>query len=92
MKANWLVIVQSQPYAFFVVEWETPQTAFAYAEDNDGNPGTFGRLFTRATAEIKGNIQDLIDLVEKLNAISNSSFTLPKSGIIGKNTVITRND
>ena len=54
--------------------------------------GTFGRLFTRATAENKGNIQDLIDLVEKLNATSKSSFTLPKSGIIGKNTGITRND
>ena len=65
LKANWLEIDQSQPYSFYVVEWETPQTAFAYAEDNDGNPGTFGRLFTRATAENKGNIQDLIDLVEK---------------------------
>lgn len=92
LKANWLEIDQSQPYSFYVVEWETPQTAFAYAEDNDGNPGTFGRLFTRATAENKGNIQDLIDLVEKLNATSKSSFTLPKSGIIGKNTGITRND
>lgn len=92
LKANWLEINQSQPYSFYVVEWETPQTVFAYAEDNDGNPGTFGRLFTRATAENKGNIQDLIDLVEKLNATSKSSFTLPKSGIIGKNTGITRND
>lgn len=41
LKANWLEIDQSQPYSFYVVEWETPQTAFAYAEDNDGNPGTF---------------------------------------------------
>ena len=86
----WL-IDQSQPYSFYVVNWEEPQTAFVYAEDNDGNPGTFGRLSTLATAENKGDIQDLIDLVEQINATSKSSFALPKSDVIGKNTGLTLN-
>ena len=91
LKASWLEIDQSQPYSFYVVNWEEPQTAFAYAEDNDGNPGTFGRLSTLATAENKGDIQDLIDLVEQINATSKSSFALPKSDVIGKNTGLTLN-
>lgn len=37
LKASWLEIDQSQPYSFYVVNWEEPQTAFVYAEDNDGN-------------------------------------------------------
>ena len=91
LKASWLEIDQSQPYSFYVVNWEEPQTAFVYAEDNDGNPGTFGRLSTLATAENKGDIQDLIDLVEQINATSKSSFALPKSDVIGKNTGLTLN-
>lgn len=51
LKASWLEIDQSQPYSFYVVNWEEPQTAFVYAEDNDGNPGTFGRLSTRNRRE-----------------------------------------
>ena len=54
-------------------------------------PGTFGRLSTLATAENKGDIQDLIDLVEQINATSKSSFALPKSDVIGKNTGLTLN-
>ena len=59
--------------------------------EESGYHGYFTHDYNSADPHF-GTKQDLIDLVEKLNATSKSSFTLPKSGIIGKNTGITRND
>ncbi len=69
----------SEPYSFYVAEWDTVQTAMAYAVDNTtGQPGGIGRLYTQATAENKGDIKDLKALVDEINAAS-KTFALPQS-------------
>ena len=78
LAGTWSKIEQSEPYSFYVVEWDAPQTAFAYAVDNNGNPGALGRCYTEATVENKGNIEDLKALVEEINAAS-QSCALPAS-------------
>lgn len=84
LSGTWQKIDQAQPYSFYVVEWDAPQTAFAYAVDNNGNPGALGRCYTIATAENKGNIEDLKALVEEINAAS-KSYVLPASVVISEN-------
>ena len=79
LDGTWNKIDQAQPYSFYLTYWDAPNTAFAYAVDNNGNPGALGRCFTEATVENKCNIEELVSLVEELNAQSKSSFTLPKS-------------
>jgi hypothetical protein len=83
LAGTWQKIDQSEPYSFYVVEWDAPQTAFAYAVDNNGNPGALGRCYTIATAENKGNIEDLKALVEEINAAS-KSMVLPESLVFGE--------
>jgi hypothetical protein len=85
LAGTWSKIDQSEPYSFYVVNWDEDQTAFAYAVDNNGNPGALGRCYTIATAENKGNIEDLKALVEEINAASKSSFARPQSVVINEN-------
>ena len=87
LSGTWSKIDQSQPYSFYVVEWDAPQTAFAYAIDNNGRPGALGRCYTNATVENKGNIDDLKALVEELDAASKSSFSLPKSLVVEEQSI-----
>lgn len=82
LAGTWQKIDQAQPYSFYVVEWDAPQTAFAHAIDNNGRPGTLGRCYTEATVENKGNIDDLKALVEELNAASKSALALPRSIVV----------
>jgi hypothetical protein len=82
LSGTWQMIDQSQPYSFYVVNWDAPQTAFAYAVDNNGRPGALGRCYTEATVENKGNIDDLKALVEELNAASKSALALPRSIVV----------
>lgn len=82
LAGTWEKIDQAQPYSFYVVEWDAPQTAFAHAVDNNGRPGTLGRCYTEATVENKGNIDDLKTLVEELNAASKSALALPRSIVV----------
>ena len=89
MAGTWSKITQSQPYSFYVVNWDEDQTAFTYAVDNNGNPGALGRCYTIATAENKGNIEDLKALVEEINAAEKSAFSLPQSMVIGENAGMT---
>jgi hypothetical protein len=84
LSGSWQKIDQAQPYSFYVVNWDEDQTAFAYAVDNNGNPGALGRCYTIATAENKGNIEDLKALVEEINSASKSSIALPKSLVFGE--------
>ena len=74
----WKSIKTSEPYSFYVAEWDLTQTALAYAVDNNGTPGGIGRLYTMPTAENKGDIAELKALVDELNAAS-KSFALPQS-------------
>ena len=89
LSGTWQKIDQAQPYSFYVVDWDAPQTAFAYAVDNNGNPGALGRCYTIATAENKGNIEDLKALVEEVDAAKKSAFSLPQSMVIGENAGMT---
>lgn len=74
----WTSIKTSEPYSFYVAEWDLAQTALAYAVDNNGLPGGIGRLYTMPTAENKGDIAELKALVDELNAAS-KTFALPQS-------------
>ena len=89
LTGTWEKIDQAQPYTFYLTYWDAPNTAFAYAVDNNGNPGALGRCYTMATAENKGNIEDLKALVEEVNAAKKSAFSLPQSMVIGENTGMT---
>lgn len=87
LAGTWQKIDQSEPYSFYVVEWDAPQTAFAYAVDNNGNPGALGRCYTEATVENKGNIEDLKALVNEINAAS-KSYVLPASVVISEDAAM----
>lgn len=63
-----------QPYTFVVLDWQTAYTVGAYSLDANGVMGKPARLYVEATAENKGNIQDLIDLVAELNSQSTSAL------------------
>ena len=84
----WKSVKTSQPYSFYIAEWDYAQTAFAYAVDGNGLPGGMGRLYTMPTAENKGDINELKALVDELNA-AEKSLALPKSLVIGETTGIT---
>ena len=73
----WKLTKTSQPYSFYVADWDKAQTALAYAVDNSGLPGGIGRLYTMPMAENKGNIADLKALVDELNSSAQQSFALP---------------
>ena len=85
LAGTWSTINQSHPYSFYVVNWDEDQTAFTYAVDNNGNPGALGRCYTIATAENKGDIEDLKRLVDEIKAASKSSFARPQSVVINEN-------
>ena len=56
----------SSPYTFYLVDWNVVQTALAYATDNTGKVGAMARLYTMPTAENKGDIAMLKELVASL--------------------------
>ena len=89
LAGTWQKIDQAQPYSFYLTYWDAPNTAFAYAVDNNGNPGALGRCYSMATAENKGNIEDLKALVNEINAAEKSAFSLPQSMVIGENAGMT---
>ncbi len=84
LSSYWSSVDMKSPYNFYVVEWDADQTAFAYAEDADGNPGGLGRCWTKATVENKRDIEELKKLVAELNEASKNSFVLPKSLVFGE--------
>ena len=69
----------SEPYTFYVSDWETEYTAMVYATDSNGNIGSFGRLYTVATAENKGDIEELKELY---NSLADSSKYAAKSSVV----------
>ncbi len=82
----WESVSTTQPYSFYLVDWDYEQTALAYAVDSNGRAGGVGRKVNTATADNKGDIEELRALVNELNAASKSSFSLPKSVVIGEGT------
>lgn len=77
-------ISMAVPYSFNVVDWDSDQTAFAYAVDADGNPGGLGRCWTKATVENKRDIEELKALIAELYPASTSSVRLPESLVFGE--------
>ena len=83
-QAYWTSVSTSQPYSFYLVDWDYEQTALAYAVDANGLAGGVGRLLTCATAENKDDIEELRALVDELNAASKSSFSMPASIVVNE--------
>ena len=81
----WDTCSMSQPYGFYVTDWDCEYTALAYAVDaTTGQPGGIGRKNTMPTVENKQDIQELIDLVTELNAAEKSSFSMPQSIVVSE--------
>lgn len=87
LKYGWNSCSVASPYTFYVADWNSDLTCFAYATDNNGRIGTMGRLLTCPTAEDKGKIEDLKALVEELNAAEKSSLAMPKSLVVDEEPV-----
>lgn len=58
----------TNPYIFTTADWTSEAYALAYALDASGLPGEIARLAYTATPEAKGDINELFELVESLNA------------------------
>lgn len=81
----WASCSMSQPYSFYLTDWDYEYTALAYAVDaTTGQPGGIGREKTMPTVENKKDIQELIDLVNELNAAEKSSFSMPQSIVVSE--------
>ena len=81
----WAACSMSQPYSFYLTDWDYEYTALAYAVDaTTGQPGGVGREKTMPTVENKQDIQELIDLVNELNAAEKSSFSMPQSIVVSE--------
>lgn len=81
----WEACLMSSPYTFYLTDWDYEYTALAYAVDaTTGQPGGIGREKTMPTVENKRDIQELIDLVNELNAAEKASFSMPESVVIGE--------
>lgn len=61
-----------QPYSFYVVGWREKWVSLSYATDENGVYNKMSRLLMQATAQNKGNIQELIDLVAELDSQTKS--------------------
>ena len=83
----WATCSMSEPYGFYTSEWNADMTALAYCVDTNGKIGEIGRCSTCATAENKGDIEELRALVEELNGATRSSgysLELPHSLVISE--------
>ena len=85
----WESVSTSQPYSFYLVEWDYEQTALAYAVDSNGLAGGAARLLNTATAENKDDIEELRALVNELNSASKSSFSMPTSIVVNEGIKLT---
>lgn len=72
----WSTCKVSSPYTFYLADWNVEETALAYAADNTGRAGAIARLYTMPTAENKGDIEVLKELVEELNSTTRTSLAM----------------
>ena len=75
-----------KPYDFYLVDWNVDYTVFAHLIDNDGLMSPIARATGKATAQNKGDIEELLTLVKDLYPTSNSktSLQLPASMVVEK--------
>ena len=88
--AFWKPVSIAQPYSFYLADWDYEQTALAYVVDQSGVAGGIGRLRTMPTAENKGDIEELRNLVDSLNNAA-KSLVLPESVVIRSESMILSN-
>lgn len=77
----WAKCPVSEPYTYYLVDWNVEQTALCYAIDNNGKMGAIGRLYTMPTADNKSDIEELRALVSGANA-EKSSVVVPPSVVV----------
>ena len=86
----WNTCSLSQPYTFYLSDWNFNRTAMVHAEDADGKAGYIGRLLTMPTAENKSDIEDLRALKERLDGESKSTRSvLPASLVVPEKVKVT---
>ena len=78
----WSTCKVAQPYSFYTSEWNADMTALAYCVDNSGKIGSLGRRYACATAENKGDIEELRALVNELNGATRASLEMPCSLVV----------
>lgn len=67
----------SQPYTYYLVDWNVVQTALCYGVDNNGKMGVIDRLYTEPTADNKSDIELLRALTDEQNGATRSSVLTP---------------
>ena len=73
LKFYWQPISMTQPYSFFLMDWDVEQTAFAYALDANGGQGGIDRLLLNCAEADKTDISVLFDLVEQVYGTSSTT-------------------
>lgn len=73
----WKTCKKSEPYTFYLADWNVVQTALAYATDVNGKIGGISRLYTCPTADNRGDIEVLRALVNELDGKSKSALFAP---------------
>ena len=98
LKFYWQSINMTQPYSFFLIDWEVEQTAFAYALDANGGQGGVDRLLLNCAEADKTDISVLFDLVAEVYGTSSATASVaslnvkeaagkPRVTVIEKDTV-----
>ena len=82
----WKTCKTSEPYSFYLADWNVVKTALCYATDNDGMLSPMSRLYTCPTAENKSDIAELQELVNEINNGTRGTaaveLLLPKSVVV----------
>ena len=76
LKFNWQPISMTQPYSFFLMDWDVEQTAFAYALDANGGQGGVDRLLLNCAEADKTDINVLFDLINQVYGTSSTTATV----------------
>ena len=76
LKFYWQQISMTQPYSFFLMDWDVEQTAFAYALDANGGQGGVDRLLLNCAEADKTDINVLFDLVAEVYGTSSTTATV----------------
>ena len=76
LKFYWQQISMTQPYSFFLMDWDVEQTAFAYALDANGGQGGVDRLLLNCAEADKTDINVLFDLINQVYGTSSTTATV----------------
>ena len=72
----WQQIDMTEPYSFFLMNWDAEQTAFSYAVDANGGEGAIARLFLNCSEANKTDISVLFDLIEQVYGPSSATASV----------------